>query len=138
MSIYQKVGPKERAAKFEKSAAFLIALIMRNMIKQLNVAIVGGIVPRFSPIALELVTDLVSQKRQPVYVSDERLCSEARMFWNRGRDLAGSYRTLSEDLQKIQDARVPVAERKSRMILLRDFFSAMEGRGLHRYNEGII
>jgi hypothetical protein len=138
MSIYQKVDPKERAAKFEKSAAFLIALIMRNMIKQLNVAIVGGIVPRFSPIALELVTDLVSQKRQPVYVSDELLCSEARMFWNRAMDLAGAYRTLSEDLQKIQDARVAVAERKSRMILLLDFFSAMEGRGLHRYNEGII
>jgi hypothetical protein len=138
MSVCQKADPRERAAESEKNAAFVIALTMHGMILKLNVAIVGGITPEFDEASLGLVKDLVSGNRTPGYVSGEPLRSEVRMFWDRAMDLIEPYRTLSEDLQSVRDRGVPMEERKTRMILLRDFFFAMENRGLRRYNEGMI
>jgi hypothetical protein len=138
MSIFQRTDPKERAAESEKNAAFVIALTMHGMIRKLDAAIVGGVVPRFDGVTLGLVNDLASGNRTSAYMVGEPLRSEVRAFWDGAMDLAGSYRTFPEDLQTVQDAGIPMEERRPRMILLRDFFSAMENRGLRRYNEGMI
>jgi len=115
-----------------------VALNMRVLIRQLEAAITGKTDLRFDAKALGTVNVLVTPPDKRDIGAD--VSYEVLTIWDRnaGEEDADYVLRVPDDLRIAQDKRLSFVRRRDAMMRLRDFFRAMESRGLIQYRSGMI